>query len=58
MPLVWDAPAQARLGARGHPEQEDSSRKGIFVLPAQAQKFLVSLFSKSDDGSLRTVGEQ
>jgi hypothetical protein len=49
MPLVLDAPAQARLEARGHPEQEDYSRKGIFVLPTQAQKFLMQLFTKSCD---------
>jgi hypothetical protein len=49
MPLVRDAPAQARLEAEGHPEQEGCSRKGIFALQAQAQKFSVSPFTKGDD---------
>ncbi|MDR0953919.1 MAG: hypothetical protein LBM20_00865 [Rikenellaceae bacterium] len=44
-----DAPAQARLKAEGHPEQEGYSRKGIFDLPTQAQKFLMQLFTKSCD---------
>jgi hypothetical protein len=55
MPLVWDALAQARLKARGHPEQEGGSRKGIFALPTQTEKFLGRLFSKRRAGSLRTV---
>jgi hypothetical protein len=49
MPLVRDTPAQARLKAKGCLGQVGYSRKGIFALQAQAEKFLMQLFSKSCD---------
>jgi hypothetical protein len=46
MPLVLDAPAQARLKATGHPEREDCSRREFSTCKPKHKSFWGAFFQK------------